>query len=113
LINLVDDAGSCEIWRQGWRQMSNVVLNLFLGLQLLTDEIRNSSHCLKVERWLRKQFKNLMNPKTATISQRFIKPFINKLQYEVSMKQLQEFTDVLNHFALCSCIIFLLGRAKF
>lgn len=58
-------------------------------------ELVDTSHFLTMDRWLKKQFHNIVNPETQTVTIRHMKPFVQTtLQYKVASKQLQEITEV-------------------
>ncbi|KAI6219263.1 Phosphoinositide phospholipase C [Aphelenchoides besseyi] len=77
---LFDGAEACRLWCQ--------------GLHYLRMELADASHFLIMERWLRKQFYNIVNPDSATVTIRHMKPFVQTtLQYKVQSRQLQEITE--------------------
>uniref|UniRef100_A0A915ARG5 Phosphoinositide phospholipase C n=1 Tax=Parascaris univalens TaxID=6257 RepID=A0A915ARG5_PARUN len=79
-ILLFDTADACRMWCQ--------------GVHHLMMETVSASHTLIVERWLRKEFYNLMDPNTQCVAMKHMKPFVQtSLQFKVQSKQLQEITE--------------------
>ncbi|KHN75652.1 1-phosphatidylinositol 4,5-bisphosphate phosphodiesterase gamma-1 [Toxocara canis] len=79
-ILLFDAWDACRMWCQGIHH-------------LMMDTV-SASHTLVVERWLRKEFYNLVDPNSQRVAMKHMKPFVQtSLQFKVQSKQLQEITE--------------------
>ncbi|CAJ0585633.1 unnamed protein product, partial [Mesorhabditis spiculigera] len=79
-ILLFETAEACRLWNQ--------------GVHTLIMDTQQANHPLVIERWLRKQFNNLLTGGQEKVALKHMKPFIQTyLQYKVSSRSLQDITD--------------------
>uniref|UniRef100_A0A914QSJ1 Phosphoinositide phospholipase C n=1 Tax=Panagrolaimus davidi TaxID=227884 RepID=A0A914QSJ1_9BILA len=81
MILLFENKDTCKLWNR--------------GINYLITETQHASHCLQVERWMRKQFSNLLvSDSINSVSMKQMKPFVQVvLQYKAQAKDLQEISE--------------------
>ncbi|CAJ0948809.1 unnamed protein product, partial [Mesorhabditis belari] len=79
-ILLFETSEACRLWNQ--------------GVHTLIMDTQQANHPLVIERWLRKQFSNLLTSGQEKVAMKHMKPFVQtSLQYKVTSRALQEITE--------------------